>query len=710
MTVTATKPGAIATRRARTDARAKATGRTQYVADLELPGMVFAAVARSTVAHGRILSVDTREARRCPGVVDVYTAQDFDAGTYGRSVRDVPVLAGEKVRFVGERVAAVVASTREQAEAAAALVVVEYEELPAVFSPSDATREDAPLVHDRPWDYPRAFIKEGQGRNLQSVVTSGSREDVAAALSASAFVVDETYVTVAGHQGYLEPQACIASVEESGRVLVWITNKSPFVLRGQLAECLSIDPSMITVHPVPIGGDFGGKGSPGDAPLCIVLSRIVGRPVKMVLRYSEDLTATDVRHPVELRVRLGCDREGHLTAWSQEALLNGGAYGGFKPVPNVNILGATHPGNYRIPAFYSSGTVTYTNTVPKGHMRAPGSPQMCFATESALDELASVAGIDPVELRRRNLLHDHEGGVGGHGWVENRGLETLERALAALRVRDLPPGWSYGWGLAIYSHPTASNPVTSLRLVPLPGDRVRVELPLTETGTGSHTVARELVARSLGIDAERIEVAQVSTDELPRDFGASGSRLTSSLALAVDLAAKAWFDRSGDEPVAVDLDSLMQHVGPPVGSYCVQIAQVAVDPETGQLRLLEILTAVDVAEIINPKAHQMQVDGGVAMGVGFACSEDLDEQGGQVWAANLGEFKLPSSRDLPDLRTVLVGGGIGVGTANVKHIGETANVPTAAAVANAIANAVGLRLRRLPLTAERIYDGLRELG
>jgi CO/xanthine dehydrogenase Mo-binding subunit len=215
---------------------------------------------------------------------------------------------------------------------------------------------------------------------------------------------------------------------------------------------------------------------------------------------------------------------------------------------------------------------------------------------------------------------------------------------------------------------------------------------------------RELIGRELGYEPDEIEVVQVSTDDLPQDPGAGGSRVTASIAMAVDTAVKAWRERLHDEPVTVVVN---ETGGPPVGSFSVQLAQVAVDPATGETKVLEVLSAIDVAEIINPKAHQMQVDGGTTQGFGFASLEDLDESEGQVWAANLGEFKIPSARDVPVYRTILVPGGRGVGTANVKNIGESTNPPTAAAIANAIANATGVRVRDLPLRAERVYFAMK---
>jgi CO/xanthine dehydrogenase Mo-binding subunit len=694
--------------RGRDDAWAKASGAARYVGDLSLPGMLHVALVRSLVPHARITGIDTKQAAAADGVAGVFTAAEVSPATYGRSVRDIPILARDKVRFTGERVAAVVAESRRAAEAAAALVEVAYDDLPAALSAEQAIGPGAPLVHDEPWTYPRAAITPADGRNVQSHVEHGSREAAEAALAASDHVIDRTYSTPSVHQGYLEPQACLTAVD-GGQVRIWATNKSPYRLRTQLAECLDLDPAMIEIHPVPLGGDFGGKGSPMDIPLCVELARLVGRPVKLVLRYAEDLTATNPRHPARIRVQAGCDRTGRLTAVMIWALLNGGAYAGFKPLANVGLHGiedATMA--YDVPALFVESVIAYTHTVPRGHMRSPGSPQAAFALESALDELAGLAGLDPAGLRRRNLVPAGVPSLTGKVWAEARGPQTLDAAIeqARLSQAEAPPGWRRGTGLAVYAREAPGLGGTSIRLVPEGGGRIRTEVPIPETGTGSHTVVRNRLAAELEVPPGDIEVVHVATGELPGDFGVGASRVTVGMADALSRAAQAWRQRRGDEPVVVE----GAPPGPapaPVASYCAQIAQVAVDPATGQVKVLEILSAVDVGHVVHPAGHQMQIDGGAVMGYGFACLEDLAEDDGQITAGNLGEFKLASMNDIPALRTVLVEDGQGVTPANVKPVGELANVPVAAAVANAVADATGCRIRDLPVTAEKVYWALR---
>src|SRR5579875_781103 len=419
---------------ARIDALAKLTGRAVYAADVDLPGLCHAAVARSPFPHARVVAVDPGPAREVPGVVGVFTAADLGGGRYGRRVRDVPLLAGPEARFAGERVVAVVAESRTAAEQAVARVRIDYEELPATLDAEAALAPTAPVVHEAPWSYPGAVVSPNDPPNLQSRVCHGTAEEAERALAKSVHLVDRTYRLAAGHQGYLEPQACVAMVDTEGRVHVWMTNKSPYRLRHQLAECLGLEPTLVEIHPVTIGGDFGGKGAPMDAPLCVELARRTGRPVKLVERYHEDLTAANPRHSGRVRVRIGCDEAGRLTGFQVDALFDGGAYAGFKPLPTVTLHGLEEIGSsYRVAAAAVEVRICYTHTVPRGHMRAPGAPEAVFAFESALDELAQEAGLDPVEIRRRNLLADGEANPWGVRWVEARGQATLEAALDAYR-------------------------------------------------------------------------------------------------------------------------------------------------------------------------------------------------------------------------------------------------------------------------------------
>lgn len=694
---------------ARVDGLAKATGAAIYAADVQRPGMLAAAVVRSPYPSARIVAVDTSAARALPGVHAVLTGADVGGALFGRRVRDVPILAQGVVRFAGEAVVAVAAEDRVIAERAAGAVRVEYEPLPAVLDPAEALSAGAPRVHDAPWEYPGAVVTADDPPNLQSRTFWSAGDDVSAVLASSAHTVDLTFTTASQHQGYLEPQACVCEVGRDGRVHVWAANKSPYRLREQLATPAGLSPERFSVSLVPVGGDFGGKGAPMDVPLCAALARATGRPVKLVRRYSEDLMAANPAHACRARVLAGCDASGQLTALDVHLLWNGGAYAGYKPVPTVNLAGARGAGSsYRIPALRIESLVAYTHMVPGGHRRAPGAPQTTFAVESALDELARVAGIDPVEFRRRNLLRGDDVPPLGNRPAEVRGLQTLAAAVAAYRPVAAPPGMRHGAGIAIYDRGTGVGQ-TSLALRAEAGGGVTAFVSFPENGAGAHTVVREVVARGLGLTADQVGVEPLSTDELPPDSGVGGSRVTAS---AGEVAARAVASYLAARPAPGETVTATLEPGGMrrVTAYAVQMVQVAVDPETGRVLPLHVLSVHDVAEVVHPLGHRVQIEGGIAMGLSAALLEDLAVVEGRVTAANLGDFKLASQHDVPPIEVVLVPGGIGVGAANVKGIGEMGNVAIPAAVANAVRDAVGVRMCALPITAEAVRAALRGEG
>lgn len=696
----------------RVDAWDKATGATRFSGDLDTPGTLHAALVRSAVPHADVLAVVGEEARQMEGVAAVVTAADLSAGLCGRRVRDMPLLTGDRVHYIGQPVAVVLAATRAQADAAALMVVVDTRDRSAVLDPVAALDPDAPHLHDAPWEYDGAVVAPGSPANLQSEVLAGDPDAVAAVLDRCVHVVTGTYRTPAGHQGYLEPQCWTATPRAGGGVTVQGTSKSPYLLRAQMAKTLDLPLDAVEVAPVPLGGDFGGKGGVVDPTLCAALALWSGRPVRLALRSSEDLSSTDARHPSVITVALGCDSGGHLLALSVDVILDGGAFAAAKPIPSVNLHGIEECAlGYRLDAFAVRSRIAYTNHVPRGHMRSPGAPQAVFAVESALDELAAKAEIAPAEVRRRSLLGDGDADAYRHRWAEARGVATLDAGLAvgadapvtATPRRAVPDGWHVGEGMAVYARPTFPPAATSMRLLPAHDGTLCVEVAFPETGTGSHTLVRNELAAALGIDPAAIAVRQVGTASLPYDAGVGASRVTVGLTNAVHHLAEAWAARDGDGPIEVVTEAGGEDL---VISFCAQVARVAVDPDTGQVRVLEIVTAADVARVLRPRSHQLQLDGGTVMGFGFACFEDLLDTDGQVWASNLSEFRLPTAADVPPLRTVLVEGGRGVGPANVKLVAELSNVPTAAAIANAVANAAGCRIRTLPITAERVYWAL----
>ena len=375
----------------------KVSGQTLYTADFNLPGLLWGKVLRSPLPHARIVSIDTSRAKAVPGVHTVITGQDIPDRLVGRLLRDCPVLARDRVRFVGEKVAAVAAEDADAAEEALLLIDVEYEELPAVFEPSAAMEPSAPVLHP---DMPSYIGLPQPAASISNVFAHNQwvKGDVSQGFRESDQVYEHTFSAQLMHQGYIEPHACMARVDDAGHVELWVNNKAPFNLRSQLSAVWDIPEDRITLQPTSIGGDFGGKGSFMDAPLCYYLALHSGSPVKMVMDYLQELMAGNPRHPAVITVKTGVKNDGTLWAREAQVVFNSGAYGAFKP--RVYLGGADHLGGaYRVPHVSIDSYMVYTNNVPCGHMRAPAKPQVHFAVESHMDMIAEGLGLDPLEFR-----------------------------------------------------------------------------------------------------------------------------------------------------------------------------------------------------------------------------------------------------------------------------------------------------------------------
>jgi CO/xanthine dehydrogenase Mo-binding subunit len=734
----------------RIDGRLKVTGQMPYAADVMVEGALHVAALRSPHPHARIVSIDISAAKAVPGVWHVLTGADVAHIRTGRALRDTPLLAVGKVRFAGEMVAAVAADSHEAAEDAVGLIRIEYEPLPAALGVEDALKPDAPAVHEEPGSYKGAVRQPDEPPNVISRTLWTCGEDLKGAMARADRVFEHTFRTQKVHQGYIEPHCCTVAFDPNGIVRIWSCNKAPYRMREQLAATFDLPEEDIHAFTLAIGGDFGGKGSPMDIPLCLELSRRTGRPVRMLRSYIEELLAGDPSPSSVTRIRMGVSSDGHIQALDVLGLFNAGAYGGF--TPGASIRGTSWTA-YRIPVAHVEKVRVYTNEVPNGNMRAPAAPQNVFAMEAMMDFVARGLGIDPFEFRRRNLLRDGEPTLMGNVWPECRGVQTLdlaERSMPAVVPANPPANVRYGRGVALYDRPTHAPQPTSLRLKLLPDGHVEAQVAIQETGTGSHTMLQRVVASALGIPREQIAMRYVGTPFLPWDEGVGGSRVTVSSAEAGVIAAKAFLDELGRKAAAVwrmpadevtvqpgcrvkasdgreiNLAELAvrgadvkvvgevkaghgEH-GEGATSYCVQVAQVSVDIETGEVRLLHFLSANDVAEILDPLLHRGQIEGGIAMGLGFALSEDLNIVDGRVMASHLGEYKLRTMPDMPPLQVALLPGGKGVGARSVKSIGEMGNVPAAAAVANAVSDAVGACMDSLPITAEKVLAALRTAG
>ena len=729
----------------RTDNTGKVTGEARYTADVLLPGTLWAKTLRSPYSHARIARIDAARAEQAPGVRAILTGNDVRGILYGRRYRDISILAQDRARFMGERVAAVAADTLEQAEHALDLIQVDYEELPAVFDPEAALQEGAPIIHPDVATYkglPKP-LAQPTNRFAHDVFTRG---DVDAGFAQADVVVENTFTVARVHQGFLEPHCCVVWIDEQERVQMWSPNKAPQGLKESMGNAFKFAPEKIRVNPVAIGGDFGGKGAPIDEPICYLLALRTGRPVKMIMEYREEFVAGAPRHAAVMRLKTGVKRDGSIVAHQMDAFLDAGAYGGFRP--GAVVGGIAHAGGcYRAANARISVSRVYTNNLPGGQMRAPGEPQGFFAAESHMDCVARKINMDPYEFRRKNLIEEGDETLTGGHYRGIRAKETLGAAVKAADYRS-PKRVHVGRGIAMgYRGPGGGN--TSVKISLNPDGSLVIHTGLFEQGTGTYTTMRQIAAEELSCDPDEIRVDVHDTDSgVPFDSGIGGSRGTrvasgaafqaaseareKLLALAakllqwpqaeIMLSGKLLIHRRSKKRER--WDDLLRRVGrsvigeavnrddehSPVTAFAAQVAEVSVDPETGEVTLRRLTTAHDTGVIMNPVGHQGQIDGGVVQGIGYGLIEYLPVKDGRVEVAHFGEYKIPTAKDIPALETVIIASDHGVGPYNVKGIGENPITPVAPAIANAIEDAVGVRIKDLPITAEKVYAALHASG
>ncbi|MCH9018354.1 MAG: molybdopterin-dependent oxidoreductase [Chloroflexi bacterium] len=609
--------------------------------------------------------------------------------------------------------------------------------------------DSAPVLHEDMASY-IGLPQPASGINNVFAYNHWSKGDVEQGFQESDLIFEHTFTAQLAHQGYIEPHACMTRVGDDGRVEIWVNNKSPFNLRSQVSAAWDIPEDRITLYPCSIGGDFGGKGSFMDVPLCYYLALHAQRPVKMVMNYIQELMAGNPRHPAAITLKTGLKNDGRLWARQARLVFNSGAYGAFKP--RVYLGGADRSGGpYVIPHVSIDSYMVYTNNVPCGHMRAPAKPQVHFAVESHMDMIAEEMGIDPYQFRLINVLKVGDASPTGKEFLEIRAEDTLRGAAEAAGWDKPKSGPNIGRGMAISDQPPGSGQ-SSARLAMDAEGNVDLHMSLFDTGTGAHTILRQVVAEVLTIPVENVHMNIEDTNAVEFDSGSGGSRVTYTagqtvLGAVTDLKNKLTtfagelFDRPQDQirleegrvilegppgqgPLEVPLPELAARAvdategeitgeftftAPPsqVTGFSAQVAEVEVDPETGQIKVNKIVSAHDVGMVLNPMAHQGQVEGGVIQGLGYALMEEITTQDGRISSLSLGDYKIPTIQDIPELETVLVQSNSGPAPYDSKGIGESSNVPVAGAIANAVHDAIGVRITDLPITAEKVLKALR---
>jgi 4-hydroxybenzoyl-CoA reductase alpha subunit len=741
----------------RVDAWAKATGTAQYTDDLSLPGMLHGALKRSPLPHARIRAIDTSRARALPGVKAVITAADLPSVRYGNwrfspATQDEHALAVEKVRFVGDPVAAVAAVDRDTALEALDLIHVDFEELPGLFDLDEALAEGAPRIH------------EDTAGNI-SVTREIDYGDLEAGFARADYVRDDVYLMPPVSHAYLEPCSSLAQADALGRITLWTSTQTPYIVQCLLASALGLRENEVRVVKPCVGGGFGGKMELRSWDVCAAfMARLLGKPVKFTQTRAEEISAGRRRHPMRLRSRVGFTKDGLLLAKELTVHLDGGGYNSMGPTATflVGNLGAML---YRYPAYRYRGFHVYTNNPPAGAMRGFGGPQAFFVAEGQMNEAATDLGIDPIDLRLKNAMHPGDkirgfATVGTCAFIES--LEKVaEMSEWRRKRRELPPG--SGIGIGCYSFVTGGNfnwfdtkyPFSAAEVRAYADGTVHLFTMAADIGQGSDTVLQQILTEDLGLRLADVTLYTGDTSLGPKaDLGTWGSRVTFMVGNAI-LDATRQIKEELYKVVALKFDMNVIHAfeckdgtvrvkgrpekavpfgeavamvqrlrrGEPLvarGSYTprdmglvtptfsfgAQVAEVEVDRDTGRVRVTRIHTAHDCGRPLNPQSVEGQVEGCVQMGLGYALTEELVMSHGRTLNATFLDYKIPGALDMPRMDSVCVGGAEPRGPFGAKESGEGPTSPTAPAIAEAVWHATGYRARRLPITAEHVLRHL----
>ena len=741
----------IGTRPIRPDGVDKVIGRAAFGADFAPPGLLWGRVLRSPHAHARILGIDTSAAREIDGVKAIVTAEDLpdfdpaDAKPGQSNVGELSrnVLAREKALYHGHAVAAVAATTPEIAARALDAIVVDYEPLPAVLDLAHAVAPDAPILHD----HVRTRNRPDEGPTNRAAVAEFDGGDLQRGFADADVVVEREFTTQMVHQGYIEPHACVASATDDGQASLWVTTQGAFAIRSLTASVLGIDVSKLKVTPSEIGGGFGGKTTIYLEPLAVLLSQQSGRPVKLVMSREEVFRASGPASGIHAKVRMGATREGKLCAAEVEVAYEAGAFPG-----SPHQAGAmTALGCYEIEHFHVEAHDIVNNKPKVAAYRAPGAPQIAFAVEAVVDELARELEIDPIDFRLANAAK--EGTQAAYGPRHKRigFVETLEAARAHPHYQA-PLGENQGRGVASGFWFNA-------------GMNSSAEVHLNEDGTatvvtgnpdigGSRASMALFAAEELGIPPERIRPLVADTEAVGYSDVTGGSRVTFATGMAVieaarDVvrqlkvrAAKTWdcdpeqvdyvegrcvpAEGSGldAEPLAVaDLTRAASRTGGPINGhasisargpgagFATHLCDVEIDKDTGRIDVVRYTAVQDAGKAVHPSYVEGQMQGGAAQGIGWALNEayDFDEDGALRNPGFL-DYRMPVASDLPMIDTVIVEVPNPTHPYGVRGVGETPIVPPLPAVANAVRDAAGIRIHDLPISPPRLLAALDEAG
>jgi CO/xanthine dehydrogenase Mo-binding subunit len=760
------QPVLVGTSLPRRDGPDKVTGRARYAGDQAVPGMLYARLVMSPYAHARIVNIDLSAALAVPGVVAAFTAETLGMSVVDPFSRSQTPLARYETLWHGQPVAIVVGQTEAIAEDGASAVEVDYEPLPAVIDPEAAMRPESPLARTH-LEAPAAgehagsdFFRGGppvEDEGLSANVTPSRplrMGDIEAGLREAEVVIERSYRTHPVHQSYMEPHSVVVAPSHSGQQLtIWPSAQGLFGVRSAVASALNMPQRQIHVEPVPIGGGFGGKETLLE-PLAAAVAQRLRRPIRLIYTRQEDLLAGNPAPQMIITLKLGAKRDGTLTAIQARMILDSGAY----PNPLAGLSGFHFAGIYRCPNIDIRCYVVATNKPGTSAYRAPAGPQAYFAIESTVEDLCQELGVDSLKFRQINALREGDPNLMRSRWPRIGLLECLEqiqqhplwaqRMQARQEVPEDLKGWKVGIGIATGGWPGGTEPAAALCRLEQDGT-FTVSVGSVDV-SGVDTSLTLIAGEELGLEASAIHVAHDNTDTMPYSGISAGSKTTYTVGSAVQAAAR----DARDQILTIAADMLeasvedmefqdgkamvrgvpekyvtLQQIAansmnfgaayePVLGRgrsanrfsspmFTVHLAKVAVDPETGDVRVLDYLAAQDVGRAINPAEVEGQIHGGVVQGIGWALFEGMIyDENGQLLTPTLMDYALPHSQDVPPITPILVEVPSTLGPFGARGVGEPPVVPVAAAIANAIKDATGARLTQIPMTPERVLAAM----
>ncbi len=727
------------------------TGNVVYDVDVSLPGMLHGKVIRSPIPSGRVARLDVTEAKRSSGFKAVITATDVPETRFGYAIKDEQIFAGSKIRYAGEAIAAVAAVDEESAEEAARLVEVEYDETPGVFDVFEALKEGASLVHEEMGSYqPNPVVTRkwnpSPGTNILNEIEF-NRGDVAQGFREADHVFEDTFEVRRVHHCYLEPHGCVAKVE-GGKITVWTSTQRAFIVRSMLAGIFGLPEGAVRVICTKVGGGFGGKNGVRLEHHAVALAMKTGRPVKLVMRRNEEFTASAGSVPAVIVMKTGVKKDGTITARQGKFIWDCGAYSDSMPTSNRAVKDAAGP--YRIPNVKMTSTLVYTNTMRGCPFRGLGGPEWIWAGESQMDMIAHRLGLDPVDIRMKNLLEDGDASPTGELLSAVTAKECLQRVVdeTEKKKEEGKRRENYGIGFSmVYKSPTGAGGLSSA-VVAMNGDgSIQLTIGSTDVGGGMETVLSQIAADELGGDAADVNVVSGDTSVVPFDHGTYSSRVTASTGLAVRRGAGEVRNQIleiagyilGKDPSSLELrqkrvlslteganvplEEIYRHPGCPeksivaIGSakedgvkkgwtFGAQAVEIEVDLETGVVQVLKVISAHDVGKAVNPPLVTGQVEGGVVMGLGYALREELQIEDGRITNPTFSDYGIPFAQEIPPICPIIIESSLPDGPYEAKGVGEIGDFGIAPAIANGLENAAGIRITKLPLTPEKVLIAL----